>query len=185
MCYTENRPFGIVLIKEGQEVGGTAFTHIVGCSARIQYMEPLSEGRMNIVVLGQERFAIESVSTDKSYLVGNVKALPLRNDGEGEMKKNGRLINSLIDRYIGKLKQLGDVKFERDQEETNLVNLAYLSASLLQIPMLEKQAILEINSTKALVEDVIKRFRKENIFLDAMIARGDHGEEDIFPFSLN
>ena len=58
-CIDSGNPFGVVLIKRGQEANGPlAEPHEIGCTARIIEVEPLSEGRMNIVVLGQKRFRI-------------------------------------------------------------------------------------------------------------------------------
>lgn len=184
-CVAEDRPFGIVLIKEGQEGDGTVLTHRVGCSARITYVDALTDGRMNIVVTGQERFEIESVNTEKAYLMAKVKAQPLGNDGSAGIDKNGRLIPQLIDHYINKLKKLGDVQFKREESNDNPVDLAYLGAHLLQLPLPDKQTFLEIDDATALTTKIVAQFKKENIFLDAMIARGNRDEGDIFPFSLN
>ena len=65
-CVTNSTPFGVVLIKHGNEVGNTAIPHDIGTSARIDNIETLSDGRMNISTHGENRFAI----------TGNLERIP-------------------------------------------------------------------------------------------------------------
>ncbi len=51
-CMDEDRPFGVVLIRSGQEVGATAEPHGIGTEAKIMAFSPLSDGRSYIVVRG-------------------------------------------------------------------------------------------------------------------------------------
>src|ERR1700757_4702903 len=57
-CLTSGGSFGVALISSGREVGDPAVPHRVGTSARIAGAERLSDGRLNIEVVGQERFHI-------------------------------------------------------------------------------------------------------------------------------
>jgi len=73
-CMDEDRPFGVVLIRSGQDVGGTAEPHAIGTEAKIMAYSPLSDGRSYIVVRGGRRFAIEqSIPDTEPYLVGRVR----------------------------------------------------------------------------------------------------------------
>lgn len=69
-------PFGIVLIREGDEVGPGAVPCRIGTLARIVAHAPLPDGRSLVTVQGGERFEIESVVADvEPYLVGRVRYL--------------------------------------------------------------------------------------------------------------
>ena len=57
-CLEREEPFGILLIKEGPEVGGPAEPFLVGTSARILRADHLEEGRMNILTRGDRRFQV-------------------------------------------------------------------------------------------------------------------------------
>src|SRR5258708_19268239 len=57
-CLKEERPFGVVLIKEGTEVGGAAVPEGVGTIARIHAIEPLEDGCYNLFTEGASRFPI-------------------------------------------------------------------------------------------------------------------------------
>src|SRR5919106_2847003 len=69
----QDRPFGLVLIRSGQDVGPPAEPYAVGTEARIMAFSPLSDGRSYIVVRGGRRFAVEQAVPDaEPYLVGHV-----------------------------------------------------------------------------------------------------------------
>ena len=57
-CVHEQKPFGVVLIKSGTEVGELAEPHDIGTTARIASVQRMSEGRLNLETLGQDRFRI-------------------------------------------------------------------------------------------------------------------------------
>src|SRR5262245_66168313 len=89
-CYAEGEPFGVTLIKRGQEVGGRAEPFQIGCKAVITEVEPLEGGRMNIVAVGSERFQIHSLKHNQPYLIGMVDSLPLANDDSQYLSDKGR-----------------------------------------------------------------------------------------------
>ena len=52
-CMRTRQPFGVVLIREGQEVGDpTAELFPVGCTAEIAQLQPLEDGRLQLLVIG-------------------------------------------------------------------------------------------------------------------------------------
>jgi len=61
-CMRESTPFGVAMIVEGVEAGGTARTVSIGTSARIVDFEQLSDGLLGITAVGERCFRIESVS---------------------------------------------------------------------------------------------------------------------------
>ena len=63
-CIDSNSPFGVLLIKEGAEAGGTAEPFRVGTTARITQNTQLDGGRLNILTIGEKRFQlIEIIKT--------------------------------------------------------------------------------------------------------------------------
>ena len=82
-CIERQRPFGIVLIRSGTEVGGSAEPYEVGTEAKIVAESPLPNGRSYIVTRGGRRFAVESLIADaEPYLIGRVRYLD-EPDGDG------------------------------------------------------------------------------------------------------
>jgi hypothetical protein len=74
-CIEEDAPFGVVLIRSGAEVGGGAMPCNIGTTARISQVEYLDDGRMNLFTIGEQRFRINTLHTDRDYLRGDVEII--------------------------------------------------------------------------------------------------------------
>ena len=72
-CLQAREPFGICLIERGPEVGGPATPHLVGCTARIEDVTPLPDGRLALSARGVRRFRITELLHDYPYLAANVE----------------------------------------------------------------------------------------------------------------
>ena len=72
-CLDERSPFGVVLIRSGDEVGGSAEPCDVGASARIARLQRLPDGRIHLVALGRRRFRIFDLDHSGPYLQGDVE----------------------------------------------------------------------------------------------------------------
>jgi len=82
-CLQSGSPFGVLLIRSGNEVGEATEPFEVGTTARIVRVQHLDEGRMNLVCLGERRFRLLRKLRDTPYLVGEVEPLD-STDIEGE-----------------------------------------------------------------------------------------------------
>jgi len=60
-CMREQRPFGVLMIEEGEEAGDVATTAAVGCSARIADFGTLPDGLLGISCIGERRFRVQRV----------------------------------------------------------------------------------------------------------------------------
>ena len=74
-CLQEEAPFGVVLIRSGEEVGGPADPFDVGTTARITRSQRLDDGRLHIITVGRQRFRIQRTMHDQPYLTGVVELL--------------------------------------------------------------------------------------------------------------
>src|SRR5258708_7522720 len=99
-CIERNQPFGVVLIREAEEMGAPAVPHEVGCVARILAVKHLEEGRMNLLIAGEKRFRIlEYGEADLPYLIGTVETLedaPLANKRQKSLHPE---LKALFERY--------------------------------------------------------------------------------------
>jgi Lon protease-like protein len=68
-CLREGSPFGVCLIKEGQEVGAPAVPEKVGCIARIAECDMEELGILKVKAEGTERFRIVSSEVNKAGLI--------------------------------------------------------------------------------------------------------------------
>jgi Lon protease-like protein len=75
-CLKDGSPFGVCLIREGEEVGAPAVPEPVGCLARIAECDVEELGILKVKAEGLERFRILSSETNRQGLiVGEVERL--------------------------------------------------------------------------------------------------------------
>jgi uncharacterized protein len=182
-CYAEGEPFGVTLIKRGVEVGGRAEPFQIGCTAIITEIEPLADGRMNIVAVGSERFQIHSLIHDQPYLVGLVDTYPVSSSDHMDLVDNGRSLRPWVRRYLEILAEASDTQFDLAQLPRDPLRLAYLASFLLQIPASQKQNLLNISDAEQLLNNLRNTYRREVTLLRAMLSARE--SEGIGTFSSN
>jgi len=185
MCLREHKPFGVILIRHGQEaLGPLAEPHAVGCSANILQVQRLEQGRMNIIAVGQERFRVLSLDSQTfPYLVGSVEEIPLVGADAAGLARQTEQLRDQVERFLRLMNKTSSSQFDVSQLPDNPTELAYVASAVLQISALEKQTILEQPDTGALVDHVRMVYRRELALLRVMSV---HGERDSgAAFSLN
>ena len=99
-CLDIGEPFGVVLIREGREVGPGAVATLagVGAFAEIREAGRYADGRYDLLAAATGRFAIESVDAQKEpYLVAEVDAL---DDEVGDEPRAERLAAAATRRFV-------------------------------------------------------------------------------------
>lgn len=71
-CMDREEPFGVVLIRSGVEVGGSAEPFDIGTTARIVRVQPMQDERFAVLAIGERRFQIMRTMNDYAYLTGEV-----------------------------------------------------------------------------------------------------------------
>ena len=138
-CVRDQSPFGVVLIREGQEVGPAEF-HDIGTLARIVDFDTLPDGLLGLSCLGEERFRVESHTQQPDGLnIGQVSVF----DADVPMPlpvKYTHLVE-LVERL---LPELGDwyARVERHPQDAHWVS--YRLAELLPLSMPSRQFCLEL-----------------------------------------
>lgn len=75
-CVRDDAPFGVLLIKEGQETG-PASTHEIGTLARINDWYQGSDGLLGVTAIGEQRFRVLSSQREANGLnIGTIELLP-------------------------------------------------------------------------------------------------------------
>jgi len=184
-CLHNEQPFGVVLIREGDEaLGPLSDPHPIGCTAHITQVERLPDGRLNIVAVGDERFQIHALSHDKPYLTGSVETFPLTGDNTPSLNRHGQSLRPLVERYLDMLAQVSDeVEFEPEHLPDDPVMLGYLAAALLQVPTEQKQTLLAQDGANSFMSTVRQMYRREVPLMSALIERESRMQQGLF--SLN
>ena len=97
-CLETGAPFGIVLIREGREVGASRTLARVGALVEIRSAGRYPDGRYDLMAAATGRFAIDSVDLARApYLVADVT--PLEDEVDDELRAE-RLAASAIRRFV-------------------------------------------------------------------------------------
>jgi Lon protease-like protein len=72
-CVDASEPFGVALIREGEEVGAPAVPHSLGTTARIESVDTDAAGRLALRTVGERRFRIVQLHHDRPYLWADVE----------------------------------------------------------------------------------------------------------------
>lgn len=172
-CLSEGRPFGVLLIREGKEVGETAIPYEVGTSARITRVERLDDGRMNITTVGAERFRVRRFRTDEPYLQGDVEPFPPTEGETPAAQRWAAAVRPLIADYIGLLAQAVGLQLGLVENlPADPTALAFLTAIALQISHEEKQRLLEIGPVPEMLAEEHTLLRREDKLLRFMVETG-------------
>ena len=139
-CMREDGAFGVVLIREGNEVGPAA-TVAVGTMAKIMDFDSLPDGLLGLSCVGQQRFRLLKRSTQTDGLnLGEVEWLnpePVMPVPERHLR-----LAVLLETV---LPQLGGAYADIDMRLDDAAWVGHRLAEILPIPPLDKQRCLELD----------------------------------------
>ena len=169
------RPFGIVLIRSGSEVGGGAEPYEVGTEAKIVAETALPNGRSYIVTRGGRRFALESVIADaEPYLVGRVRYLD-EPDGDRASDHASAAREALGAYLLAVVAVTEDSRGERaladELRDAAPTDLAYRIAGSLAVDAPQQQALLELETTSARLQAETRILSRETELLRDLLVR--------------
>src|SRR6478735_160582 len=126
-CLDTGAPFGVVLIRDGREVGTDRTLALAGVGALVEIREAgrYPDGRYDLLAAATGRFAIDSVDPERRpYLVADVTPLE---DEVGDETLTERLAASAIRRFVrylelmrareGETSEVLDIRVELDSPE--------------------------------------------------------------------
>jgi Lon protease-like protein len=171
-CLATNTGFGVVLIREGQEVGEPAIPFEVGPVARIASVERFRDGRMNLVTVGTRRFRCVEHLQVRPYRIARVAWL----EDETPSAAAAGLAQSVreaAEAYLQAVYTLADLPRRDIQFAEDLTALSFQIGALLQIGALERQQLLELTSTDARLQQELVYLRRETRMLQMLLCRRD------------
>ena len=165
-CMEDNQPFGVVLIREGREVGGGATSHDVGTTAVIAGASRTSDGRYNLVTIGSERFRLLTIRDDLPYLVGSAQPWPLSGGAVEPAQQQAKSMLASFEQYLDLLVKAQGHRMEIEQIPEEPRALALLVAIALQVPLTQKQYLLCRPSVVDLLRAERLMLRRERLLLE-------------------
>ncbi|MCS7056902.1 MAG: LON peptidase substrate-binding domain-containing protein [Thermoflexales bacterium] len=179
-CIENDEPFGVVLARDEEPDE----PHEIGTSARVTDAKRLSDGRMNILTLGEERFRLRDFRvSEHGYLIGNVVPFPFIED----VTPADALVNTVSQRLARYLKLLGEangLSFRFDQFPTRPVDVAVFTAIAMRLPLDQKQFLLSqehVSDLLAIESDLLR----EELKMMHIVASAIRPPEDGLFFSRN
>lgn len=143
-CLEQKRPFGMVRAKENALAS-------IGCSATIlNVIKKYDDGRLDIAAEGVQRFEIETLNQERSYLQGEVTYFDDEPSQVGSAPKQ-----TLIELHEQLFSILGhSVEIRRDADP-----LTFHLAHELPVDLDFKQALLEMKSEAERIETLTEYYR--------------------------
>jgi len=162
----EEREFGVVAIKKGWETGqgrgdgSPSVFHDIGCTAQVQQVKPLPDGRFDVVTVGRRRFKIVSVDESAApYLTADVHWLDEADSRPAELD---RLVPAVLDRFQSYLRLLRpEVGGEQLPDDPEV--LSHVVAATMALDLTERQSLLA-------APDTASRLRTERSLLHRELA---------------
>jgi Lon protease-like protein len=151
-----DREFGVVAVREGwaPDDDGMSGLHTVGCTAVLDDVKRLPDGRFDLVTRGARRFRLLDLDADsKPYLVGSVEPLP--DDPAGDDTAGGEAVGELTRilstaaraahrRYCSTAWKTGD--WAEPEPDVEPGTLPHVLASDCLLPISDRQRLLELTS---------------------------------------
>ncbi|HYB00431.1 MAG TPA: LON peptidase substrate-binding domain-containing protein [Ktedonobacteraceae bacterium] len=168
-CFEQLKPFGIVLVRPGSEHLKEE-PYSVGTMAKIELLDRLEDGRMNLIAKGLQRFSILELHRQKPYLSGLVEVYEDSVEQDQKQTAFARQARQLFNAYLQVLvKVIGkeDVEFNIP---TAPEDLSHFIAYFLDVSNERKQQLLELTSTTQRLENEIDILRHEIPFMRQMLS---------------
>ncbi len=151
-CMREQRPFGVLLIRDGEEAGEVSTTATVGCSARIADFNMLTDGFLGISCVGERKFSVLRLwraadglnMAEVEWLAPEVAlALP------AEYARLGDTVRRALD-------ELAEVYALIEKKFDDAAWVGARLAELLPIDLGDKQALLELDDPIARLDELLR-----------------------------
>ncbi len=165
MVLEQDKQFGVVLIREGKEVGGPAIPYRWGTVARITALQNLPDGSMNLWTVGEQRFRIVKMVQHEPFMLAKVMLLPdVCESCEHRVLPIVHHATDRLEQYVRLLFSPEGGKHFVVELPNNPRLLANTIGAILQVPLAQKQKLLEIDDVVqrleaglALLEDEIEK----------------------------
>lgn len=139
-CLRDSSPFGVCLIREGEEVGAPASPVDIGCIARIGAWDMPQLGVLQITARGEERFRILERRVQSDGLArASVELLP--QDADSAIPETCARCAELLQRMID---EHGEAYMDPPYRLESSAWVSARLAELLPLPLPAKQELLEL-----------------------------------------
>ena len=159
-----NKLIGVVAqIDENIEDPKVKDIYKIGTVAKILKVLQMPDGNTTVIIQGKKRFEIERVISEKPYITSNIKDYPEVNPGN-ENSEFTAIIDSIKDLSLEIIKRNPNIPSEASFAIKNIESRSFLInfvSSNLNLPVDEKQSLLEINNLQKRALETLKYMNVE------------------------
>ncbi len=174
-CVEREAPFGVVLIRDGPEVGGPAEPFRVGTTARITQVQHLEEGRMNLLALGERRFDLVEIIREIPHMVGLVL---FKEETVGEV--SSELMEEVGQDYGQFLRHVATmagswnapVQVPGDPQDLSFEAVATLTSSI-ELPQGLRQQLLEFDTAGERLSHLLPLLKRANELIQEQLDKNN------------
>ena len=142
-CIEERAPFGVVLIRSGEEAGGEAEPYDVGTTAHIARVQRLPDGGLNLIAAGRRRFRISALDRSEPYLAADVEFLENEEADSSEAQAEAERVGALFAEHFRLVLAVTGQWVRKLEMPNEPGRLADFVASQIELPAVAKQQLLE------------------------------------------
>ena len=172
--------FGVVLIREGKEVGDPAQPYEVGTEAQIAQIQRLPDGRSNLVAVGARRFRIVRHEQELPYRIAQVQWLSEDAPALDDVTVLLDEVRVAADEYIEAAYALANQPRKQVALADDPMQLQYQIGALLQIATSERQGLLEAPTVVERLHLELALLRREARMLQMSLVRREMGQANRF-----
>ena len=135
----------------------------IGTVAKILKVLQMPDGNTTVIIQGKKRFEIERVISEKPYITSNIKDYPEKIPGKQNSEFNA-IIDSIKDLSLDIIKRNPNIPSEASFAIKNIESSSFLInfvSSNLNLPVNEKQVLLEINDLQKRALETLKHMNIE------------------------
>lgn len=181
-CLETPSPFGVVLIRRGQEaLGPLPEPHRVGCTANILSHQDVQDGQLIIQAVGLKRFRLLDLHKEKAYLTGEVQMFPYRDGDEEDLVPLANRLRPYVMEYLDLLDQADALKSKPDQLPLEPLAMGNFASILVQLPPEKKQPLLAQPLAKVWLKNLFRIYQREIPLMKVMLKENPEDED---PLSL-
>ena len=168
LCLHEGTDFGVVLAGSPTAIPGQCLTYPVGTAAHITGATRFPDGCLNLITVGQRRFAIRALDWDLSYCTAHVSWLDDRDESGSDLRARTMRRWRALRTDLAAL--VGETPPEDDPPLADGAALSFTIAAALPVNNLEKQRLLEATETATRLQEIRRLVAREHGLLRYLTA---------------
>ena len=144
-----NNLFGLPYWDAGESEASRPEIGALGCAAELREVQPLEDGRSNILTVGIVRFRLENyVEKDEPYFVGEVSYFEDEEEDEEFLKPRAEAVKELFLRVARSSREIAGERSELPElPEITPEHLSFFVAAAIDFDIKMKYEMLEMRST--------------------------------------